>query len=367
MPPEEVSLELRARRDEEKRRALSRIEPLDLSGTDWHEPPHPDAVNAATFALRRALNAYPDPSAAPLREALAERHGVAAEQVALGHGAGELLRAACAALLAGGGDALVAWPGWQPLPGLVEAAGGRAVPVPPDRRPSPRARRRRDPRGARSPRPRDPTGATLRAAARARPLRARAGRRRPSWSTRRSASSRPTARTPRRSSPSCRTCSSCGRSPRRTRWRGCAPARRSARRAGRAARAERRHRARPPRPPSPGRSRRAAPRSRPAGARPRDARTSGSRPRSPARPSRRRRAPCRSRGCRRATEDGPAIAARLAAAQVFVAPGPAVGGRAPRARRAARAGGGRPAAAALLAACGAAGVRAGAGERQRRH
>ena len=131
MPPEEVSLELRARRDEEKRRALSRIEPLDLSGVEWHEPPHPEAVNAATFALRRALNAYPDRSAEPLRVALAERHGAVPEQVALGHGAGELLRAACTALLAGGGDALVAWPGWQPLPGLVEAAGGRAVPVPP--------------------------------------------------------------------------------------------------------------------------------------------------------------------------------------------------------------------------------------------
>ena len=131
MPPEEVSLELRARREEEKRRALSRVDPLDLSGAAWHEPPHPEAVNAATFALRRALNTYPDASATPIREALAERHGVAVDQVVLGHGAGELLRAACSALLRGGGDALVGWPGWQPLPELIEAAGGRAVPVAP--------------------------------------------------------------------------------------------------------------------------------------------------------------------------------------------------------------------------------------------
>jgi histidinol-phosphate/aromatic aminotransferase/cobyric acid decarboxylase-like protein len=131
MPPEEVSLELRARRDEEKRRALSRVVPLDLSGSAWHEPPHPEAVNAATFALRRALNAYPDATATAVREALAERHGVAPDQVVLGHGAGELLRAACGVLLADGGDALVGWPGWQPLPELVEAAGGRAVPVAP--------------------------------------------------------------------------------------------------------------------------------------------------------------------------------------------------------------------------------------------
>jgi len=126
MDPEEVSAELRARREEEKRRALSRVEPLDLTGAGWFEPPHPDAVNAATFALRRALNAYAD--AAPAREAVAARFGLAPEQVALGHGAGELLRA----LLPGAGDVHVGWPGWQPLPDLVTAAGGHAVPVPPD-------------------------------------------------------------------------------------------------------------------------------------------------------------------------------------------------------------------------------------------
>ena len=126
MDPEEVSAELRARREEEKRRALSRVEPLDLTGAGWFEPPHPDAVNAATFALRRALNAYAD--AAPAREAVAARFGLAPEQVALGHGAGELLRA----LLPATGDVHVGWPGWQPLPDLVTAAGGHAVPVPPD-------------------------------------------------------------------------------------------------------------------------------------------------------------------------------------------------------------------------------------------
>jgi histidinol-phosphate aminotransferase len=131
MPPEEVSLELRARRDEARRRALSRVDPLDLSGTAWHEPPHPEAVNAATFALRRALNAYPDASATHVREALAERHGIDPGQVALGHGAGELLRAVCGELLSGGDDALVGWPGWQPLPALIEAAGARPLPVAP--------------------------------------------------------------------------------------------------------------------------------------------------------------------------------------------------------------------------------------------
>jgi histidinol-phosphate aminotransferase len=160
MPPEEVSQELRARRDEERRRALSRVDALDLSRTGWHEPPHPDAVNAATFALRRALNAYPDASATPVREALAERHGTAPVQVALGHGAGELLRAACGLLLRDGGAALVGWPGWQSLPELVEAAGGRALPV----APAPAEVLERAGAGTRAvllTSPADPTGAAL--------------------------------------------------------------------------------------------------------------------------------------------------------------------------------------------------------------
>ena len=131
MPPEEISAELRARRDERRRTAVSKVDPLDLSGTTWHEPPHPDAVNAATFALRRAVNEPPDLAATALREALAAHHGVAVAQVAVGHGAGELLRALLGRVVAGGGEALVAWPGWQPLPALVEGAGGVAVPVAP--------------------------------------------------------------------------------------------------------------------------------------------------------------------------------------------------------------------------------------------
>jgi histidinol-phosphate aminotransferase len=129
MSPGEVSEELRARRDAERANAVSEVPLLDLSSGAWPGPPHPDAVNAATFALRRALNAYPD--AAPLRAAIAARHGVADDQVATGAGAGELLRAALA-VVARGGEVAMAWPGWGPLPRLVHEAGGRPVPVPLD-------------------------------------------------------------------------------------------------------------------------------------------------------------------------------------------------------------------------------------------
>ena len=125
LSPEEISHELRERREAERASALTEVHPLDLRSSAWHEPPHAEAVNAATYALRRALNAYPDDT--QLREALAARHGIDAEQVAPGHGAGELLHAAFRAI--GGGRVAIAWPGWSPLPGLVHEAGGTPLPV----------------------------------------------------------------------------------------------------------------------------------------------------------------------------------------------------------------------------------------------
>jgi histidinol-phosphate aminotransferase len=124
LPHEEISRELRERRD--AARSLVGSPPLDLSGSGWHEPPHAEVVNAATFALRRAVNAYPD--AEPLRKAIARTHDIDPARVAIGHGAGELLRAALHTF-AREGDVLVAWPGWGPLPRLVTDAGARPVPA----------------------------------------------------------------------------------------------------------------------------------------------------------------------------------------------------------------------------------------------
>jgi histidinol-phosphate/aromatic aminotransferase/cobyric acid decarboxylase-like protein len=128
LPPDEVARGLRERREQERAREVVFVPELDLARTAWHEPPHPEAVNAATFALRRRMHAYPDPAATEVRELAAARHGVRPEQVAVGHGAAELLQDACAQLLSGG-ELLVAWPGWRPLPDLAQRAGGRAVPV----------------------------------------------------------------------------------------------------------------------------------------------------------------------------------------------------------------------------------------------
>ncbi len=147
LPPDEISRSLRERRDAE--RALVGRPPLDLSSEGWHAPPHPEVVNAATFALRRAVNAYPD--ASPLRSALARSHGVDLARVVIGNGAGELLRALLR-MLAPGGEVVLAWPGWGQLPRLVSEAG--AIPVPAA---SPRA----DGRPIVLSRPADPTGAVV--------------------------------------------------------------------------------------------------------------------------------------------------------------------------------------------------------------
>jgi len=162
LPPEEVSRELRERRDEERAREVVFVPELDLARTAWHEPPHPEAVNAATFALRRRMNAYPDPGAREVRELAAARHGVSPAQVAVGHGAAELLQEACAALLHDDGELLVAWPGWGPLPELARRVGGNPVAVPGEGGIGPLADRAGpDTRAVALSSPNDPTGAPV--------------------------------------------------------------------------------------------------------------------------------------------------------------------------------------------------------------
>jgi histidinol-phosphate aminotransferase len=124
--PEEVSAGYRERSREARSRALAVVPPLDLTSTAWHEPPHPEVVNAATFALRRAVSAYPDPSAEAARIAIAARHGLPPERIVLGHGAGELLATAFAAL---SGPIPLPWPNWAALPALIARGGGEPIAV----------------------------------------------------------------------------------------------------------------------------------------------------------------------------------------------------------------------------------------------
>lgn len=130
MSDEEISAQLREEADERRRRALARIDQLDLSRTTWHEMPHPDVVNAVTYAARGALNVQPDPTADELRRELAQRNGIEPDRVVVGHGAGPLLASAARALLGAGDELLTPWPSYGLYPVMAQRAGAQAVPVP---------------------------------------------------------------------------------------------------------------------------------------------------------------------------------------------------------------------------------------------
>jgi len=130
MSDEEISAQLREQAEERRRRALARIEQLDLSRTTWHELPHPEVVNAVTYAARGALNVAPDPTAEELRRELGRRHGVEPERIVVGHGAAQLLASAARALLEPGDELLTPWPSYGLYPLMAQRTGARAVPVP---------------------------------------------------------------------------------------------------------------------------------------------------------------------------------------------------------------------------------------------
>ncbi|HSZ04035.1 MAG TPA: histidinol-phosphate transaminase [Solirubrobacteraceae bacterium] len=129
MSEEEVNEGLREQAAERRRKALTRVDTLDLSLTTWPELPHPRIVNAITFVARRGLHRYPQPSGSDLRRTLAERHSVDAERLILGNGAAELLSAATRALLEPGQQLLTHWPSYPLYPIMARRAHGRAVRV----------------------------------------------------------------------------------------------------------------------------------------------------------------------------------------------------------------------------------------------
>jgi histidinol-phosphate aminotransferase len=129
MSEEEVNAGLRAEAAERKRKALTRLETLDLSQTTWPELPHPRIVNSITFVARRGLQRYPHLKGSELRDALAERHGVDPSRLILGNGAGELLAAATRAAMEPGQQLLTPWPSYPLFPIMARRAHGRAASV----------------------------------------------------------------------------------------------------------------------------------------------------------------------------------------------------------------------------------------------
>src|SRR3954465_3680839 len=112
MSHQEVSAELRVKAHERKRKALERVESLDLSATTWHEFPHPDVVAAITYAARRGINRPPDSQSGELRREIGRRHRLGAERVAVGNGASELLVTAARELIEPGDELITPWPSY---------------------------------------------------------------------------------------------------------------------------------------------------------------------------------------------------------------------------------------------------------------
>lgn len=129
MSEEEVNAGLREEAAERRRKALTKVETLDLSHTTWPELPHPRIVNAITFVARRGLHRYPYLRGTELRSALAERHGIDASRLVLGNGAAELLSAATRALIEPGQVLVTRWPSYPLYPIMARRAHGTAVRV----------------------------------------------------------------------------------------------------------------------------------------------------------------------------------------------------------------------------------------------
>ena len=125
MSEEEVNAGLREEAAERRRKALTRVETLDLSHTSWPELPDPRVVNAITFVARRGMHHYPYLRGTELRSRLAERHGVEVSRLVLGNGAAELLSAATRALIEPGQRLLTPWPSYPLYPLMARRAHGR--------------------------------------------------------------------------------------------------------------------------------------------------------------------------------------------------------------------------------------------------
>lgn len=102
-----------------------------LASNESHDPPTPAVIEAVDEAMR-GLNRYPDPTGTRLREALSERYGVPASQIALGNGSCEILLALGEALLDPGAGLVFSWPSFSVYEHVEGASGAATTRVPLD-------------------------------------------------------------------------------------------------------------------------------------------------------------------------------------------------------------------------------------------
>ncbi|MGX5696374.1 histidinol-phosphate transaminase [Agromyces soli] len=88
------------------------------------------SVRDAVAASAATINRYPDATALQLRETLADRFGVSADEVIVGAGSVSLLAAFIQAAAAPGDEVVYSWRSFEAYPGLVTVAGATSVQVP---------------------------------------------------------------------------------------------------------------------------------------------------------------------------------------------------------------------------------------------
>ncbi|KRC62135.1 aminotransferase [Agromyces sp. Root81] len=100
-----------------------------LSSNENPFAPLPSVVETVAAAAHD-INRYPDATALVLRERLAERFGVTADEVLIGAGSVALLAQFILAAAAPGDEVVYSWRSFEAYPGLVTVAGATSVAVP---------------------------------------------------------------------------------------------------------------------------------------------------------------------------------------------------------------------------------------------
>ena len=101
---------------------------VKISSNEMPSPPSPAVLEAIARELE-TINRYPDLTAAPLREALAQRFGVGADQVCVGTGSSAILVAALSAVCQPGSQVVYPWRSFESYPIAIPSVGGDPVPV----------------------------------------------------------------------------------------------------------------------------------------------------------------------------------------------------------------------------------------------
>lgn len=105
------------------RRELGVESVIKLASNEGPFPPMPGAIEAMREAAA-GVRAYPDPGAWALRDALAARLGLGADQILPGAGLDGLIRLMCVALLEPGDEVALGWPSFLSWRQGAQVAGG---------------------------------------------------------------------------------------------------------------------------------------------------------------------------------------------------------------------------------------------------